>query len=97
MKLNNFWATLSIAFVLTKTMNQKDLNDFKLAILRKIYNVIPRFHFLLNNIELLFDDYSLKNEISNVDLNVRLQKILAEIHNVKLESIDEDILKELKE
>lgn len=97
MKLNNFWATLSIAFVLTKTMNQKDLNDFKLAILRKIYNVIPRFHFLLNNIELLFDDHSLKNEISNVDLNVRLQKILAEIHNVKLESIDEDILKELKE
>lgn len=97
MKLSNLWTILLTAYLINRSFSQKDLDEFKLAVFKKIYLILPQFLNVQKEIEILFDATNIKGDLSENEQNMRLKRLLDKINKSKIEELDESLRKELKD
>lgn len=98
MSINKIISTLAIAYSISKLLTEKDFNDFKLAIYKKIYEILPILDVSIEKISFLFktNNFTSDNKTKIDEINYRIDALVSKINKENIKNIPDKLYSLLK-
>lgn len=93
MNINKFISTLVVAYSFSKLLNNDDLDELKLIIYKKIYEILPIINISVDKLNFLFklNNSDIDNKTKLDEINYRIDNLMSKINEEKIKNIPEKL------